>query len=317
MTKSMEKSGSLANRILIALDSSEGAWGAVEYVAHTFGKTPGVQITLLHILPGLPPGFWDHGHVVESEKERQSLERLVAEWEEEQEEQWHSLMAKARDRLKQAGIRQDAVTSKFKPKYYDVAEDILDEAETGGFDNIVMGRRGLGRARALLLGSVTNKVAQKAKGCAVTIVSNLKPVHHILFPIDLDSYDKSVIPVVQDLASKYKAAIFLLYVVQPITMFPSFYVNIDVASIEAEALWSAKKEMAALAKDFFTDFPKLETRVEFGDPAEEILEVADHEGIDLIFLGTRNRQGMERVIFGSVSFKVVQAAPCTVVIINP
>jgi nucleotide-binding universal stress UspA family protein len=51
-----------------------------------------------------------------------------------------------------------------------VAEDILNEAETGGFDTIVMGRRGLGMAKALLLGSVTSKVVQKAKGCAVTTV---------------------------------------------------------------------------------------------------------------------------------------------------
>jgi nucleotide-binding universal stress UspA family protein len=61
------------------------------------------------------------------------------------------------------------VTDKFKPKDYDVADDILNEAETEGFDTIVMGRRGLGMAKALLLGSVTNKVVQKAKGRAVII----------------------------------------------------------------------------------------------------------------------------------------------------
>ncbi|MFZ0051107.1 MAG: universal stress protein [Desulfobaccales bacterium] len=160
----------MSNQILIALDSSEGAWGAVEYVAKTFGKTPGVGVTLLHILPGLPPGFWDHGHVIVSDKEKKSLQHLVANWEAEQEKQWQSLVKKAHRRLNQAGIPKEAVTDKFKPKYYDVAEDILNEAETGGFDTIVMGRRGLGRAKALLLGSVTSKVVQKAKGCAVTTV---------------------------------------------------------------------------------------------------------------------------------------------------
>jgi nucleotide-binding universal stress UspA family protein len=307
----------MANKILIALDSSEGAWSAVEYVANTFGETPGVQVTLIHILPGLPPGFWDHGHIISSTEEKESLQRLEANWEEKQEEQWHSLMTKARDRLKQAGIPQDVVTYKFKPKYYDVAEDILDEAETEGFDNIVMGRRGLGRARALLLGSVTNKVAQKAKGFAVTIVSNLRPIQKILFPIDLDADGKRVIPVVQDLASKYNAAIFLFYVVQPVTSFPSFYVNLDVASIEAEALLLAKNQMAALAEEFFSDFPKLETRVEFGDPAEKILEVVEHEEIDMIIMGTHGRKGIERAILGSVAFEVVQSAPCTVVTIHP
>jgi len=61
------------------------------------------------------------------------------------------------------------VANRVKPKYYAVAEDILREAETGYFDTIVMGRRGLGLAKTLLLGSVTQKVVQNAKGCAVII----------------------------------------------------------------------------------------------------------------------------------------------------
>ena len=166
----MGKGVAMANKMLIALDCSEGAWGAVEYVAKTFGKTPGVGVTLLHILPSLPPAFWDHGHIVVSDKEKKSLQRLVANWEAGQEKQWQSLVKKAHSRLNQAGIPKDAVTNKFKPKGYDVAEDILNEAETGGFDTIVMGRRGLGMAKTLLLGSVTSKVVQKAKGCAVTTV---------------------------------------------------------------------------------------------------------------------------------------------------
>lgn len=159
----------MAHKMLIALDSSEGAWRAVEYVAETFGKTPEVHVTLLHILTGLPPAFWDDGHIL-GEKEREARQRLIANWQAEQEKQWQGLVRKAHDCLVAAGIPKKAVSNKFTPKYYDVAEDILDEATTGKFDTIVMGRRGLGTAKALLLGSVTNKVAQNAKDCAVTIV---------------------------------------------------------------------------------------------------------------------------------------------------
>ena len=51
-----------------------------------------------------------------------------------------------------------------------VTEDIIDEAMTRGVDTIVMGRRGLGMAKSLLLGSVTQKVVQYARGCAVVLV---------------------------------------------------------------------------------------------------------------------------------------------------
>jgi nucleotide-binding universal stress UspA family protein len=159
----------MAHKVLIALDSSPGAWGALEYVAEAFGKTPGVQVTLLHVLSGLPPAFWDDGHILE-EKEKASRQQLVAGWQKEQEKQWQGLVQKAHARLTKAGVAKDAVINQFKPKDYDVAEDILNAAAAGKFDTIVMGRRGLGRAKTLVLGSVTNKVVQNAKGRAVTII---------------------------------------------------------------------------------------------------------------------------------------------------
>lgn len=156
-------------KILIALDSSTGAWHAVEYVATTFGKTPGVQVTLLHILPELPPAFWDDGHVLQ-EKEREARQRLVANWQKEQEKSWQDLVSKAHQHLTAAGLGKEAVADKFKPKYYDVAEDIIDAAQTEGCDTVIMGRRGLGLAKSLLLGSVSRKVVDSAQGFAVTIV---------------------------------------------------------------------------------------------------------------------------------------------------
>jgi nucleotide-binding universal stress UspA family protein len=157
----------MASKLLIALDRSEGAWNAVEYVAKTFAQTPGVEVTLLHILAGLPPAFWDDGHIL-SEKERESRQRLVASWQADQEKQWQGLVTKATDLLKGAGLT--TVTSKFKPKYFDLAEDIVKEAVDGGFGTIVMGRRGMSATKSLLLGSITNKVVQNSRGQAVIIV---------------------------------------------------------------------------------------------------------------------------------------------------
>ncbi len=159
----------MAHKLLVALDASQGAWRAVEYVADTFGQVPGVQVTLIHILTGLPPAFWDDGHILDP-KERERRQKLVGGWQAEQEKAWQELVRKAGERLAKAGFSVKAVANKFKPRYYDVAEDLISEAETGGFSTIIMGRRGLGKARTLLLGSVATKVVQSARGCAVTVV---------------------------------------------------------------------------------------------------------------------------------------------------
>jgi nucleotide-binding universal stress UspA family protein len=160
----------MAHKVLIALDSSEGAWHAVEYVARTFGKAPDSGVILGHILAGLPPALWDDGHILD-DKERESRERLKANWQAEQEKNWLGLVDKAKARLAAAGMSADSITSLFKPRYFDVAEDIVNEAVTTGCDTIVMGRRGLGTAKSLVLGSVTNKVVQNSRGLAVTIVT--------------------------------------------------------------------------------------------------------------------------------------------------
>ena len=75
--------------------------------------------------------------------------------------------------------------------------------------------------------------------------------------------------------------------------------------------------MAAAAKDQFKNFPKLETRVLMGSPAEKILELAKQENIDLIIMGAHGRKGLERVFFGSVADKVVTGALCPVTTIHP
>ena len=46
----------------------------------------------------------------------------------------------------------------------------------------------------------------------------------------------------------------------------------------------------------------------FGDPATEILRVAEEEAVDLIALSTHGRTGLSRWLFGSVAEKVFRAA---------
>jgi nucleotide-binding universal stress UspA family protein len=51
----------------------------------------------------------------------------------------------------------------------DPASNIVGYAEKGDFDTIIIGRRGLGRFKEMVLGSISNKVLHHAK-CSVLIV---------------------------------------------------------------------------------------------------------------------------------------------------
>jgi nucleotide-binding universal stress UspA family protein len=54
-----------------------------------------------------------------------------------------------------------------------------------------------------------------------------------------------------------------------------------------------------------------------GDPAEEILRLADEAHADLIVIGTHGRSGIERLLLGSVSERVVRHANCPVLVMRP
>ena len=61
---------------------------------------------------------------------------------------------------------------------------------------------------------------------------------------------------------------------------------------------------------------EVETYAEEGDPAEVILDVAKEQGADLIVVGSRGLSGIKRFLLGSVSAKVSEHAPCSVMIVR-
>lgn len=60
-----------------------------------------------------------------------------------------------------------------------------------------------------------------------------------------------------------------------------------------------------------------ELEVVSGDPAEEIIRLANIYQADLIVIGNRGLTGMKRILEGSVSSQVVADAPCSVFVVKP
>ena len=146
----------------------------------------------------------------------------------------------------------------------------------------------------------------------------MKQVQKILFPIDFASNFETLVPWVSTFAAKFDATVYVLFVAQDLAHFASFYVpHGNIEDFQQQAIDSAKKKMAAVAQEFSKKFPKLETRVELGAPAEKILAFAQNEKIDMIIMGVHGRTGIDRVIFGSVANKVVKNGSCPVLTVHP
>jgi nucleotide-binding universal stress UspA family protein len=53
-----------------------------------------------------------------------------------------------------------------------------------------------------------------------------------------------------------------------------------------------------------------------GRPAETVARIAREEGTDEIYLGSRGKDDVEHLLLGSVSTRLVQIAPCTVIVVR-
>jgi len=91
-------------------------------------------------------------------------------WRAEDEDEMNKFFAEAKDLLVEAGLKPEQLKSKFGVKKLEIADAILEEAELGKYDTLILGRRGLSRVREFFLGSISTKVVREARGCAVCVV---------------------------------------------------------------------------------------------------------------------------------------------------
>ena len=79
----------------------------------------------------------------------------------------------------------------------------------------------------------------------------------------------------------------------------------------------ARKKVAEEIADLFEDAGlEYDTAVVFGDPAREIVDYAEQNDIDQIVVGNHGRDGVSRVLLGSVGEKVVRRAPMPVTVVR-
>jgi nucleotide-binding universal stress UspA family protein len=81
------------------------------------------------------------------------------------------IFEEARNRLLRAGIAPGRVGAKVVKGAGNRAGAIVEEAEQGGYDTIVVGRRGLSKVQEFFMGRVSNKVIHLAKDKTVWVVS--------------------------------------------------------------------------------------------------------------------------------------------------
>ena len=94
--------------------------------------------------------------------------------------------------------------------------------------------------------------------------------------------------------------------------------TIDLSSVAKDSSFKERAEetLREAAKKIEDKVAKVETVVETGDPADEILVTAKSKACDLIVVGYKGYGREGRFLIGSVTDKVVRHAYCSVMVVR-
>ena len=135
----------------------------------------------------------------------------------------------------------------------------------------------------------------------------------ILVPSDFSETSEAALRYGVELARAFKARLYLLHGPEhpgeaAETEFPiGLFENMQNAANDRLGHLLGNEETRELQ-------PECAMRI--GKPSDEIVRYAHEREIDLIVMGTHGRQGMSRVILGSVAERVVRKAPCPVLTVH-
>ncbi len=129
----------------------------------------------------------------------------------------------------------------------------------------------------------------------------------ILFPTDYSPASTAALRYAMALAAQSEATLTVVYV-EPPSVPPVGTAALHEGPLDGEEAAFAE-QLAALAERFACRY---EVRKLRGDPATEIVKLAQQEPAELIVMATAGRSGLRRMLMGSVAEAVVRQAPCPV-----
>jgi nucleotide-binding universal stress UspA family protein len=159
-------------KVLLAVEGVQDCLVLTRYAGEFFGSIADLQFTLLHLIPAVPPAFWDDGHIL-SPEERKNRKTHVEKWRSEWMKQAESYMAKGRDLLVQKGVPVENVTTTILPTREGVASDLINEIELNHYKIVLIGKKSFNKKTSYLLGNRANKILHNVGGVILCLLDFL------------------------------------------------------------------------------------------------------------------------------------------------
>lgn len=211
------------------------------------------------------------------------------------------------------------------------AEVITQYAAERQADLIVMGAKGLRATLGILLGGTAQQVMEHAPCPSLIVRAPFGGLKRVLLVLDESEHARRAQDYLQNFALPQETQVDVLHVLQPTypreilsqSWPPGLDLAVPLVSEELEAeLRRQEEEEERKGKTLLEEGARAlqargiptESFLKRGDAATKIIEHATERKCDLIVAGARGRGGLERLLLGSVSRKLIHYAPCSVLI---
>ncbi len=144
------------------------------------------------------------------------------------------------------------------------------------------------------------------------------PIKKICCPTDFSDPSYEALKTANEMALHFNADLLLVHVVTPIPVIPIHDdpTSFNLPLYEKEMEVSAAKALNQIQQEKVPAAIRVQTVVVQGDPATRIVQLAEDEAADIIVIATHGFTGWKKVMFGSVTEKVIRLAHCPVLSIR-
>jgi nucleotide-binding universal stress UspA family protein len=144
------------------------------------------------------------------------------------------------------------------------------------------------------------------------------PFKKIICPTDFSDPSNLALENAIELAEHFSSELLLVHVLAPLSVAPTMtgHSAISFSEIMNEMRTSTDNLLNHMVENKIPGHIKAQTRLLEGVPAEEISHCAKEENVDLIVISSHGKSGWKRLMFGSVTDKVMRIARCPVLIVG-
>ena len=166
--------------------------------------------------------------------------------------------------------------------------------------------------------AVSNSNAEATDGWGS---DRLVAYRNLIVPIDFSEHSKKTVEYATQLAAFTGASIMILHVLQiteyPAAFYEGVYTEHEAIKTHVEtAKREANAQLSLVAQQILAKGLEAHPILRVGNPYEEIVSAAKETDADLIVIGSHGYRGLGHLLLGSTAERVVQYAPCAVLVVK-